>query len=93
MKGFELETDVATLREALRLLALENERLTKLNLELQKALAEAKGERVEQLELEIDQLQQTVATRNQCVFRRWRSPVSRDDDRSVRASRSERSDA
>ena len=68
MKGFEHETDVATLREALRLLALENERLTKLNLELQKALAEAKGERVEQLELEIAQLQQTVAARNQALF-------------------------
>ena len=68
MKGFEHETDVATLREALRLLALENERLTRLNLELQKALAEAKGERVEQLELEIAQLQQTVAARNQALF-------------------------
>jgi transposase len=68
VKGFEHETDVATLREALRLLALENERLTKLNLELQKALAEAKGERVEQLELEIAQLQQTVAARNQALF-------------------------
>jgi hypothetical protein len=31
VKGFEHETDVATLREALRLLALENERLTRLN--------------------------------------------------------------
>jgi len=68
VKGFEHETDVATLREALRLLALENERLTRLNLELQKALAEAKGERVEQLELEIAQLQQTVAARNQALF-------------------------
>ena len=68
MRSFEHETDVATLREALRLLALENERLTKLNVELQKALAEAKGERVEQLELEIAQLQQTVAARNQALF-------------------------
>lgn len=68
VKSFEQETDVATLREAVRLLALENERLVKLNLELQKALAEAKGDRVEQLELEIAQLQQTVATRNQALF-------------------------
>lgn len=68
VSGLEHETDVATLQKALRLLALENERLTKLNLELQKALAEAKGERVEQLELEIAQLQQTVAARNQALF-------------------------
>ena len=65
--GLEHETDVATLQKALRLLVLENERLVKLNLELQKALAEAKGERVEQLELEIAELQQTVAARNQAL--------------------------
>lgn len=68
MTGLERETDVETLREAVRLLALENERLSRLNLELQKALAEAKGERVEQLELEIAQLQQTLAARNQALF-------------------------
>jgi hypothetical protein len=66
--SFEHETDVATLQKALRLLALENERLVKLNLELRKALAESKGERVEQLELEIAKLQQTVAARNQALF-------------------------
>ena len=68
MTSFEHETDVATLQKALRLLALENERLVKLNLELRKAIAEAKGERVEQLELEIAKLQQTVAARNQALF-------------------------
>lgn len=92
MNGFEHETDVATLREAVRLLTLENERLSRLNLELQKALAEAKGERVEQLELEIAKLQQTVAARNQALFgdssERRPARISRDCIR-VRSHRHE----
>jgi hypothetical protein len=70
--SFEHETDVATLQKALRLLALENERLVKLNLELQKALAEAKGDRVEQLELEIAQVGQFEESREiEMVERRF----------------------
>ena len=53
MTGFETETDVETLREAVRLLALENAKLVKLTLELKKALGEARGEDAKQLSLEI----------------------------------------
>jgi transposase len=66
--GFEKETDVETLREAIRLLALENERLVQLNIDLKTALAEARGEEAKALQLEIAELQQQLGARNQALF-------------------------
>lgn len=62
------ETDITTLRHAVRLLEQENRKLIQLNLELKRALAEAKGERAEQLELQIAALQETLASRNRALF-------------------------
>jgi len=66
--GLERETDVHTLREAVRLLSLENKRLLKLNLELKRALAAAKGEKAKQLEMEIAELERQLAMRNKALF-------------------------
>lgn len=66
--SFDNETNIATLRQAVRLLEQENRKLIQLNLELKKALAEAKGEKAQQLELQIAALQQTLATRNRALF-------------------------
>ena len=68
MSRLDNETDVATLREAVRLLAHENERLIKLNIELKNALAAAKGEEVQQLEIQIADLEKQLAARNQKLF-------------------------
>ncbi|HSG66407.1 MAG TPA: IS66 family transposase zinc-finger binding domain-containing protein, partial [Gammaproteobacteria bacterium] len=68
MAGLEQETDVETLREAIRLLSLENKKLVKLNIELKNALAEARGEQAKQLELQIAELEQQLATRNKALF-------------------------
>lgn len=68
MNGLERETDVHTLRQAVRLLELENKRLIKLVLELKNALAAAKGEKAKQLELQIAELEQQLATRNKALF-------------------------
>lgn len=62
------ETDIATLRQAVRLLEQENRKLIKLNLELQQALLEARGEQAQQLELQIAALQETLASRNRALF-------------------------
>ena len=64
----ERETDVATLREAVRLLGLENARLIKLNLELRNALATAKGDVAQSLQLQIAELEQQLAARNRALF-------------------------
>jgi transposase len=62
------ETDIATLRQAVRLLEQENRKLIKLNLELKQALSEARGEQAQQLELQIAALQETLASRNRALF-------------------------
>jgi transposase len=66
--SLEHETDLATLQQAVRLLEQENRKLVRLNLELRQALAEAKGEQVQQLELQIAALEQTLASRNRALF-------------------------
>jgi transposase len=66
--NLEQETDVAQLHRAIRLLEQENRKLIELNLELRAALAEAKGERAEQLELQIADLERQLAARNQAMF-------------------------
>jgi transposase len=66
--SFETETDLATLQQAVRLLEQENRKLIRLNFELRQALAEAKGERAQQLELQIAALEQTLASRNRALF-------------------------
>jgi transposase len=64
----ENETDVAKLQQAVRLLEQENRKLIQLNLDLRRALAEAKGEKAQQLELQIAALEQTLASRNRALF-------------------------
>jgi transposase len=64
----ENETNLATLQQAVRLLEQENRKLIRLNLELRQALAEAKGEQVQQLEMQIAALEQTLASRNRALF-------------------------
>lgn len=66
--SLENETDLATLQQAVRLLEQENRKLIRLNLELRQALAEAKGERAQQIELQIAALEQTLASRNRALF-------------------------
>lgn len=66
--GLETETDLATLQQAVRLLEQENRKLIRLNLELRQALAEAKGEKAQQLEMQIAALEQTLASRNRALF-------------------------
>jgi transposase len=66
--NLEQETEVAQLHRAIRLLEQENRKLIELNLELRAALAEAKGERAEQLELQIADLERTLAARNRAMF-------------------------
>ena len=65
--NLEQETDVGRLRQAIRLLEQENRKLIELNLQLRAALAEAKGERAEQLKLEIADLERQLAMRNPSV--------------------------
>jgi transposase len=67
-KRLEQETDVATLRAAVRLLGLENERLIKLNIDLRNALAESKGETAQSLQTQIAELEQQLAVRNKALF-------------------------
>jgi transposase len=64
----EQETDVGRLRQAIRLLEQENRKLIALNLQLRAALAEAKGERAEQLKLQIADLERQLAMRNRDIF-------------------------
>lgn len=66
--ALETETDVATLRQAVRLLEQENRKLVRLNVELRQALAGAKGEEAQQLELQVAALEQTLASRNRALF-------------------------
>lgn len=66
--SLENETDLTTLRQAVRLLEQENRKLIRLNLELRQALAEAKGDKAQQLELQIAALEQTLASRNRELF-------------------------
>lgn len=66
--SLENETDLATLQQAVRLLEQENRKLLRLNLELRQALAEAKGERAQQIEMQIAALEQTLASRNRALF-------------------------
>ena len=68
MTGLERETNVERLRDAVRLLARENEKLIKLNIELKNALAAARGEQAKQLELQIAELEQQLAVRNKTLF-------------------------
>lgn len=49
--SLEQETDVGRLRQAIRPLEQENRKLIEVNLQLRAGLAEAKGERAEQLKL------------------------------------------
>jgi len=66
--GFENETDIETLREAIRLLSLENKKLVDMTLALKKELAEARGEKAKQLELQLAELERQLASRNQALF-------------------------
>lgn len=66
--ALENETDLATLRQAVKLLEQENRRLLQLNLELRQALAEARGDKAQQLEMQIAALEQTLAARNRALF-------------------------
>jgi len=66
--GLEHETDVTRLREAVRLLVQENDKLIKLNLELKNQLADARGHKKKQLELQIAELERQLATRNKKLF-------------------------
>ena len=66
--SLENETDVATLQQAVKLLEQENRKLLQLNLELRQALAEARGDKAQQLEMQIAALEQTLASRNRALF-------------------------
>lgn len=66
--NLEHETDVGRLRQAIRLLEQENRKLIELNLQLRAALAQAKGERAQQLKLEIADLERQLAMRNRALF-------------------------
>lgn len=68
MDRLERETDVQKLREAVRLLTQENDKLIKLVVELKNELATARGEQAKQLELQIAELEQQLATRNKALF-------------------------
>lgn len=68
MVDFAHETRIDILRQTAQLLAAENERLHRRLLELTRALAEAKGETVSQLEFEITRLAEQLAARNHQLF-------------------------